>query len=105
MLFEKSWQSGKVRGVWKKGNITPIFKKRKGFTKDKSCLTHLVAIYDGVTAATDKGRATDVIYLDFSKAFNTVLPTFFSSNWKNMNLMCGLLNGQRTGCRMEPRAW
>ncbi|KFQ77550.1 hypothetical protein N335_04485, partial [Phaethon lepturus] len=27
MIFEKSWQSGEVPGDWKKGNITPIFKK------------------------------------------------------------------------------
>ncbi|PKU42130.1 rna-directed dna polymerase from mobile element hypothetical protein [Limosa lapponica baueri] len=27
MIFEKSWQSGEVPADWKKGNITPIFKK------------------------------------------------------------------------------
>ena len=28
-IFEKSWLSGEVPGDWKKGNITPIFKKGK----------------------------------------------------------------------------
>ncbi|GAB0206106.1 cAMP-dependent protein kinase inhibitor alpha [Grus japonensis] len=38
----------------------------------KSCLTNVITIYDGMTSWVDEGRAVDIVYLDFSKAFDTV---------------------------------
>ncbi|KAK4825595.1 hypothetical protein QYF61_000684 [Mycteria americana] len=43
-----------------------------GFRKGRSCLTNLISFYDKVTCLADKRKAVDVVYLDFSKAFDMV---------------------------------
>ena len=43
-----------------------------GFMKGRSCLTNQISFYDQVTNLVEERKAVDVIYLDFSKAFDTV---------------------------------
>jgi len=49
---------------------------QRGFMKGRSCLTNLISFYDLVTRLVDEGKAVDVVYLDFSKAFDTVSHSF-----------------------------
>jgi len=43
-----------------------------GFMEGRSCLPSLISFYDQVTRLVDEGKAVDVVYLDFSKTFDTV---------------------------------
>ncbi|KAK4818042.1 hypothetical protein QYF61_004569 [Mycteria americana] len=49
--------------------------RQHGFMKGRSCLINLI-FYDQVTCLVDEGKAVDVTYLDFSKAFDTVSHSF-----------------------------
>ncbi|GAB0178474.1 mitochondrial enolase superfamily member 1 [Grus japonensis] len=88
IMFEKFWYSSAVPTDWKRGNITPIFKKGKkedpgnyrpisltsvpGKIMEQTLLETMLRHMEN-RASVDKGRATDVIYLDLCKAFDTVL--------------------------------
>ncbi|KAK4830772.1 hypothetical protein QYF61_013261 [Mycteria americana] len=53
-------------------NNQGIKPSQHGLRKGRSCLTNLISFYDKVTCLVDEGKAVDVVYLDFSKAFDTV---------------------------------
>jgi hypothetical protein len=49
-----------------------IKSSQHGFTKGKSCLTNLLIFFEEVTKELDEGNDVDLVYLDFSKAFDKV---------------------------------
>ena len=49
-----------------------ISPSQHGFMKGRSCLTSGISFYDQVTHLVDERKAVDIIYVDCSKAFNTV---------------------------------
>ncbi|PKU44633.1 rna-directed dna polymerase from mobile element hypothetical protein [Limosa lapponica baueri] len=54
IIFERSWTTGEVPEDWRKANVTPDFKK------------------DKKEAPGNYRRAVDIVYPNFSKAFDTV---------------------------------
>ena len=62
-----------------------------------------VTFYDDVTALVNKRSVTDVICLDFVKPLAEYPKTSFSPKWRDMNLMGGLFNRQRDGCKIKSR--
>ena len=55
--------------MWDNQGIRP---SQHGFMKGKSCLTNLISFYDQVTCLVDEGKTVDIVYLHFSKAFDTI---------------------------------
>jgi len=49
-----------------------IRSSQHGFMKGRSCLTNLISFYEQVTLPVDEEKAVITIYLDFSKALDTV---------------------------------
>ncbi|CAM5077082.1 unnamed protein product, partial [Eretmochelys imbricata] len=62
-----------------------IRNSQHGFTKGKSCLTNLIVFYNEITGSVDEGKAVDM-FLDFSKAFDTVSHSILASKLKKYGL-------------------
>ena len=49
-----------------------IRESQHGFITGKSCATNLITFMDKLTKVVDNGKAADIFYLDFAKAFDKV---------------------------------
>ncbi|CAM5133953.1 unnamed protein product, partial [Eretmochelys imbricata] len=63
-----------------------IRNSQHAFTKGKSCLTNLIAFYDKITSSVDEGKAVVMLFLNFSKAFDTVSHSILASMLKKYGL-------------------
>ena len=46
--------------------------QQHGFTYHKSCFTNLLETFEDWTKSNDQGLSTDIVFLDFKKAFDSV---------------------------------
>ena len=90
--------------MWHVWDHQGIGLSQHGFMKG---LTNLVSFYDKVTHLVDEGKSVDIVYLDFSKAFDTRLsPTAFSwRSWLLTAWTSAPCAGLKTGWTAKPREW
>ena len=72
ILIEKIVREKKIEAVLSENNL--FNHNQHGFIKDRSCLSALLSVYDGIILNLSNSQmlCTDMIYLDFAKAFDKV---------------------------------
>ncbi|KAL7631154.1 UNVERIFIED_CONTAM: hypothetical protein RMT77_018543 [Armadillidium vulgare] len=89
-----------------------LYNSQHGFRKGRSCQTNLLEFMEYITECIDKGDPVDVIYLDFSKAFDKVphvrlmqklsqygidgMVQNWIKEWLKNRRQCVLLNGNKS---------
>ena len=71
----------------------PFALDQHGFRKGKFCVTQLLGTLNDWTNNIDKGNGTDVIHLDFQKAFDTVPHQRLLTKLKSYGIRENLLDG------------
>ena len=63
-----------------------------GFLPGRSCQSNLLIMLNCLTEAMDKGIITDVVYLDFVKAFDSALPKRLTYKLSEYGITSNLLH-------------
>ena len=73
--------------------------------KGRSCLINMVSFCDKVTSLVDEGKAVVIVYLDFSKAFDTDSHSILLEKLAAHGLDTCTLHWLKTSWTVEPREW
>ena len=65
---------------------------QQGFISGKSCITQLLEFMEDITESIDNGKDVDIVYLDFSKAFDKVAHRRLIKKLENYGITGTLLN-------------
>ena len=66
-----------------------LYPFQHGFQKGKSCVTQLIEAFYDIGHALDRGLGSDIIYLDFAKAFDSMCPVKLVSKLKTFGIAAG----------------
>ncbi|TRZ15274.1 hypothetical protein HGM15179_011847 [Zosterops borbonicus] len=91
--------------TWHMQDNQRIRPSQHGFTKGRCCLTNLVFFHNKVTQLVNEGKAANVVYLNFSKAFNMVSHSILQEQRAAQGWDGCTLTVQRPGSMAEPREW
>lgn len=71
-LQEERYRAGKKENTCQLVAPQEVVSNQNGFTKRKWCLTNPTALYEEETDVENKEGCLDVVYLAFSKVFDTI---------------------------------
>ena len=80
-LFLK-FKRGVWSPIWSHMSRRSLYTYQHGFQKRKSCVTQLLEVFHEIGCALHRGFESDIIYLDFAKAFDSVCPAKLVSKLK-----------------------
>ena len=74
-----------------------------GFVHRRLCQTNLLEAWEEWTKILDEGNGLDVVYLDYSKVFDSVPHKRLLKNWMDTSLVGLFYNGLLSYCTTESR--